>query len=92
MAVAAAVGLSTSATARRIPSIPKTPPSSVRRSVIPSVTRIRRSSDASWRSVGVTVQLVVAGPERRVNRALEFAEVAVDVTEIGVRVTAVDPR
>jgi hypothetical protein len=40
MAVAAAVGLSSSPTARRMPSIPKWPPPSVRRSVIPSVTEV----------------------------------------------------
>jgi hypothetical protein len=51
MAGAAAVGFSTSATAWRMPRFPNVPPPSVRRSVMPSVTRISRASDASWRAV-----------------------------------------
>jgi mannosyltransferase len=53
IAVAAAVGYATSASARRIPSTPNRPPPSVRRSVMPSVTRMTRSPECSSRSVTV---------------------------------------
>ena len=61
MAVAAAVGCSMVVRAWRMPLVPKVPVL-VRRWVMPSVTRMRRSPDVSWRLVGVKVR---SWPRRR---------------------------
>jgi hypothetical protein len=89
IAVAAAVGFSARSTAWRSPLSPKRRPSSVRRWVIPSVTRMSRSPGCSRRSVGTNARSASPVPSAGCRGASQLAEVAVDVDQVRGRHLAV---
>jgi hypothetical protein len=66
-----AVALPALLIALRMPSIPKVPPPSTRRSVTPSLTRIKRSSEAAGGHERASVVLLA---QRRVDASAELLD------------------